>query len=171
MAVTRDGVFHPVWMEEGAGQIWTASVSIGEGFVAKPTPSLSGLEDVSSQVTFDFANNHYDEVAGTLSLDVGVINRTAAGAALKGPLVMQLTDLHSDLGTIEVENADNGVRGIGAVWDLSNLLPSESLAPGAISERRRLLFRISKPKLSLGRRFEDLVIVRAKMFGKLTSKS
>ncbi len=171
MAVTPDGVFHPVWMqnEEGGGQIWTASVGVGEDPDGEIIPALLQLEDVSSQVTFAFANNHYDEVSGTVSVDVGVINKTNAKTTLKAPLFMQVTDLHSDFGAIEVENADNAQRGVGAIWDLSNLLPIQALEPGAVSDRRALLFRISNPKLP-PRLLADLVVVRARVFGKPVSK-
>jgi len=171
MAVTPDGVFHPVWMqnEEGGGQIWTASVGVGEDPDGEIIPALLQLEDVSSQVTFAFANNHYDEVSGTVSVDVGVINKTNAKTTLKAPLFMQVTDLHSDFGAIEVENADNAQRGVGAIWDLSNLLPIQALEPGAASDRRALLFRISNPQLP-PRLLADLVVVRARVFGKPVSK-
>jgi len=171
MSATPDGLFHPVWMasKEGGGQIWTASVSVGEDLVARPLPSVSRLEDVSSQVTFAFSNSHYDEVSDTVSVDVGIINQTTAKTALAAPLLMQVIDLHSDFGTIQVQNADNGERGVGATWDLSNLLPGESLAPGATSLRRRLLFHISKPQIPSGRRESDLVIVRGQIFSKTVS--
>jgi len=150
---------------EGGGQIWTASVSVGTALIAQPLPPFAELEDLSPNVTFDFANNHYDELTGTVSVDVGIVNKTTAKRALTAPLLIQVTDLHSDFGPVEAMNADNGAHGVGAIWDLSNLLPLKPLAPGSVSERRRLLFRISSPQLPLGR-LSKLVIIRAKVLGK-----
>ena len=170
MAVTSDGLFHPVWMEgrEGEGRIWTAGVSVGEDQIARSVPTLSGLQDVSSQTTFDFANNYFDSTTGTVSIDIGIINKTTATMALNDRLLMQIIDLRSDFGPIEVEDSDNGKRGIGAIWDLSTLLPRQPLAPGEVSTRRRILFRISRPTLPPALE-PGLVMMRAKMFGKLVS--
>jgi hypothetical protein len=169
MTASSDGLFHPAWIEFGddGGQIWTAAVSVGEPPAAQLFLSTADLIDVSPQVTFQFANTHYDVQSGLLSIDIGVINRARARARLRVPLLMEVTDLHSDLGQVEAENADNGRNGTGAVWDLSHLLRDGSLAPGAASERRQLLFRITNPHPPSGRE-QDLVIVKAKMLSAST---
>jgi hypothetical protein len=168
MAVSSDGLFHPIWMDT-QGQIWTAAVSVGEDLSRKSLPTLADLADVSSEVIFDLANNHFDATTGIVSVDVGIMSRTTAKAALRGPLVMQITDLHSEFGKINVLSSDNGESGAGALFDMTDLLPPDPLAPGASSLRRRILFHISEPKLPSGV-YPDLVIVKAKVFAKPASK-
>jgi hypothetical protein len=172
MVASSDGLFHPVWIEYGddGGQIWTAAVSVGDPPAAQLLLSTADLIDVSPQVTFHFANAHFDAQSGLLSIDVGVTNRAKASALLRVPLLMQVTDLHSDLGQVEAVNADNGRNGTGAIWDLSHLLRDGALAPGAASERRQLLFRIANPQPPTGRE-QDLIIVRAKMLSARTLPS
>ena len=170
MTATPDGVFHPVWMENinGGGQIWTASVSIGNNR-RQTLPSLSALQDISSHVTFDFANEFYDEATGAVFVDLAIVNRSDAQARLRGPVVLKITDLHSDFGAVDVENSDNKERGIGAVWDLSSLIPHDGLPPGGISDRRTVWFHISRPKLPPGR-LPNLLIVQARIFARVTSQ-
>jgi hypothetical protein len=76
---------------------------------------------------------------------------------------VQVTDLSSDYGTIEIDDADNGEPGNGAIWDMSQLVAGRSLAPGQSSERRILRFRIVDAKSPLSRQ-PDLVVVRAKIY-------
>ncbi len=169
MAVSSNGIFYPAWMTdgEGGGQIWTTSVVVGQDLPTYSLPPLSSLEDVSSGVTFDCTNGHYDELTHLISVDVAVTNRAHSRATVTRPLLMQVVDLHSDFGVVEAENADNGGQNTGAVWDLSNLLPADGLAPGATTfERRRMLFRVQRTGIPVGRE-SDLLIVKAAMFGNL----
>jgi len=170
MATTPDGVFHPVWMENvnGGGQIWTASVSIGEDPHQTP-PSSSGLQDISSHVTFDLANEFYDEATGAVFVDMAIVNRSGAQTRFRGPVLLKITDLRSDFGAVEVENSDNNERGVGTVWDLTSLIPSDGLPPGGISDRRTVWFRISNPKLPPSR-LANLVVVQAKIFARVISQ-
>src|SRR5262249_29879012 len=122
------------------------------------------------QTTFDFANNHFDARSGTVTVDVGIINKSTASAVLKSPLLAKLTGLESEFGEVEVMNSDNGEQGVRAIWDLSDVLPGEGLGPGAVSARRRLLFRIANPKFpAAALLYPDLIIARFKLFGNLAS--
>lgn len=170
MTATADGVFHPAWMESanGGGQIWTASVSVGEKPRQTPPPP-PGLHDISFQVTLDFANDFYDEATGDVFVDMAVVNKTDAETRLRSPLELEITALRSDFGTVEVEGADNNNSGVGARLDLSSLIPSEGLAPGSASNRRTIWFHISHPKLPPGR-LADLVVVKAKIFSSATTR-
>jgi hypothetical protein len=145
LTVDRDGVFHPIWSIVGTdGALWTTRVVVRRAGAAPPPPlsgSLAGLVDATSGVTFSFENQEYDPGTGLVTVDVRMVNTDSL--KIHGPLRVRLTRLESGLfPRIEVVNADNGERGVGAVWDMSATLTGGELGPYATGGPRQLVFRV-----------------------------
>ena len=54
-----------------------------------------------------------------------------------------MLQVYSDLGVARIENAENHVKGAGAIWDFTPLLNGKPLAPGEATPLRDLRFRVS----------------------------
>lgn len=139
-----NGVFHPFWIDNrtGVAQVWTAPVTVNGKAVRNGDSELSALEDVSEKVVLKFTNTIYDAKTGRVSVDLQVQNNSEDTIILPVKLrVIALTSASG--GTPEIVNADNGVAGPGAVWDLEKVLVEPKLKPKQKSGVRRLEFHIA----------------------------
>jgi hypothetical protein len=150
LTATSDGVFHPVWIEAGsdAGQLRTAAVKIGPS-EAKTSISLPAekrsTRDISRELKLLYGGDeHYDMGTGVLS--VRIVLRNKSDKAISAPLLLRVDELTGGLGQVEIENSDNGLSGLGAVWDLSSALRNGVLEAGATTEAYPLVFRITLNK-------------------------
>ncbi len=148
LAADATGVFHALWVDNrtGVAQVWTAPISVA-GRVA-PDLVLTGLTDVSHDIALDVANTSYDRRTSRAAVDVRA--RNTSGKTISGPLKVLVTSLTSELGSPEVVGADNGRRGVGAVWELRSLATAGTLRPDATANSRRLEFVIPHAKPLLG---------------------
>jgi hypothetical protein len=159
LTATSDGVFHPLWIEigNGEGQLRTAAV-IARLSRLKQSPPAPLQEKDACDISRDVVllpggAQHYDISSGTLSVDI--VLKSKSEEAITPHVVIKVLKLSSQLGRLEIANADNGASGAGAVWDLSKVLPDGVLRPGATSEPFPLLFRVSNNDAPQG----ELVVV------------
>jgi hypothetical protein len=153
--------FHPVWADprQGTTQIWTRTISVGDG--PKPALDLEGLEEISKPVTFRFSNNRFNAPSSIFYVDLALIN--SGPAPICGPLHLSGSGLRSDYGAVEIDNADNGIRGDGAIWDMTGALEGGVLRPWSTSMPRTLAFKIA----NVSEQHEgNPVSVGLKLFGK-----
>ena len=145
-----NGVFHPFWVDNrtGVAQVWTAPVTVHRKAVSNGDPELATLEDVSEKVILKYTNPSYDARTGRVSVDVQVQNMSEDTIILPAKLrVVGLTTANGGVPTII--GADNGLEGVGAVWDLNKILVNQKLRPNEKSRVRRLEFRLAEmPPLS-----------------------
>ena len=152
------GVFHAAWIngETGMMQLWYTAFKIAPSLVAQlrsgtsPTTDASavdksepaGMEEVTHEVRLVATKTNLDFTKRTYNVTIEMENQSAR--PLRGPFraIMQhfLDDMDNAHGlkNLTVANADNGLRGVGAVWAFE--APSGILAPGARTKPRELLF-------------------------------
>lgn len=143
MAVGASGVFHPVWIDNrtGVAQLWTAPITVSGAVVKNGASDLAALEDISSKVSVELTDTRYDRKnnTGTVVLRVKNISKDT----LRGPIKLRVTSLSSGIGVPEIVGSENLQRGIGAVWDLTKLIPESGLLPEMQSSTRTLEFHLS----------------------------
>jgi hypothetical protein len=148
LTATSDGVFHPVWIEVGSGegQLRTAAVIVGTSGETPldPLPMREeGSRDISQEVAVLYGGDqHYDISSSTLTVQIVLKNKSSK--SIQAPIFLKALTLDSKLGKLEIANASNGASGPGAIWDLSNAVPSKVLQPGASTEPIALVFNIPK---------------------------
>jgi hypothetical protein len=163
IAVTSDGVFHPVWIDagDGRGEIRTAAVTVtsAEQLAA---PEIGGLAPVSNKIAVLYGGTqHYDEKSGTLTL--AVTFRNNSDAPIKGPFKLEATSVSSAYLNVEAQNSVNHATGGGAVWDVTGAVPGDVLAPGATSQPYTLTFHTTpKDHFTLG----DILTLNTKLYAK-----
>jgi hypothetical protein len=80
----------------------------------------------------------FDNVTGTLSLDLRLANRGTR--PIQAPIHLVLQQISSSAGEVSVLNAQNNVTGAGAVWDISQSVTGSQIPPGASTYN---IFRLS----------------------------
>ncbi|HKY41513.1 MAG TPA: sialidase family protein [Pyrinomonadaceae bacterium] len=145
MDADANGAFHPFWVDNrtGVAQVWTAPVTINRKAIRNGDPQLATLQDVSEKVIVKYTNPTYDTRTGRLSVDVQLQNTSTDTILL--PLKLRVVALATaGLGVPTIVGADNGMDGVGAVWDLEKILVDQKLKPKEKSRVRRLEFRIAQ---------------------------
>jgi hypothetical protein len=164
IAVTPDGVFHPVWSDagNGDGELRTAAIHVTpvKMLIANDT---QGLNDVTSKLAILYGGDQfYDPKSKLITLDVVIKNNS--GQPLTGPFKLAVPSANDGL-FAEIANADNKVTGGGAVWDISGSVPGGTLAPGATSKPFALKFRYTADE-STPRASDDILGLSLKVFAK-----
>jgi hypothetical protein len=142
LAADMNGAFHPFWVDNrtGVSQIWTASVSVSGAAIKNGAPDLANLDDVSAFVEVELTKCEFEKSSNVLSCSAKLKNTSKE--SLKGPFKLRVIGLRSELGHPRIANADNRQTGSGAVWDFSEQVSKQSLAPGETSDLRQLRFEI-----------------------------
>jgi len=141
IAVTKDGVLHPIWRGNG-GQLYTASVAIIKPHdTSKPEPARTdGWQYEANRVTLTYGGSQrYDEQDGLLTETVVI--RNAGITVLTGPLLLEITP-SSRAGMIyplDVVTEGSEER-VGQYLDVGRYIPGDGLAPGASSSPIPLRF-------------------------------
>jgi hypothetical protein len=157
LAVDAGGVFHPVWVDNRTGvpQLWTASITVRGTVEKHGAPILAGLDDITEKVTLAVQSNRYDRNTNTVSITARLKNNSRE--TLRAPIRVRVTSLTSQLGVPALQGADNGLRGVGAILDLSSLIPAGGLLPDSVSAPKAFNFRFSDLRpLQAGREFRAL---------------
>lgn len=141
IAVTRDGNFHPVWIDagRGEGEIRTTAIHVtsADTLIAAET---EGLSDVTTKVTMLYGGDQaYDAKSKTLTLDVAIKNKSTN--AIGTPFKIAIPRLSRDFHFAAIANATNSVADAGAVWDITRSVPGGTLNPGATTKPFSLKFR------------------------------
>jgi len=162
LTVTSDGVFHPVWIEDGSGegQLRTAAVRISGSKVKQQSPlpvDETDTRDISQRIVVLYGGDQrYDSSSGTLTENI--ILKNESSDSICSPVLLKAVTLSSEIGKIDIVNATNGVSGPGAIWDLSETLPGGVLKAGAVTTPYSLVFRVPDavaPRISV-----DLITMR-----------
>jgi hypothetical protein len=173
LTVTSDGVFHPVWIENGSGegQMRTAAVSIAGTRREQLSPlrvDASETRDISQRVVVLYGGEqHYDISTGTLTETITLKNESTE--SIRSPVLIKAVSLNSEIGNIKIMNSTNGVSGPGAIWDLSRTMSGGVLEPGAVTEPYFIVFRVpndAAPRISI-----DLITMRLQILSSLASRS
>lgn len=145
IAVAPIGSFYPTWIDgyRGNEELRVAEVDVlsAEAMVAAET---QGLRATSDQLAVLYGGRQsYDLTTRTLTLQVVI--RNVGGRLLKGPFKLAVTHF-TDTGCARIANANNGAWFAGAVWDLTETIPSKVLRPGETSSPDTLKFRLESSK-------------------------
>ena len=139
------GDFHPEWIDfrTGIAQLWTARVHVDGTVAHNGGGDLADLTDLSGIVSLQLVNTNYDRKSNRVTFHVRFKNTTRTDT-IHGPLNARVLLLTSENArTVEVANSDNGARGVGAVWDLTPLLPGGGLLPDSLSAPKDLVFQLT----------------------------
>jgi hypothetical protein len=194
LTASTDGVFHAVWITRADGVLWTSRVTVDRGSsapmaAAHSSLDVTGMKDISDRVRLEPRNFHYDSYSGLLQVDVVMAN-TSLGVAdrqpwidaspdrwrskspdaqalsrpLSGRLILRVPSLESEVGRLELVNADGKDAAGAPLLDWSDALPADGLAPGARSQARRMEFRLSDLKAYVDPSMVQVVNVKAEVF-------
>lgn len=141
LAVTADGIFHPLWIDNRTGihQMWTTPVKANGTAVENGSAELANMKDVSGQCLIQITDLSYDRQQNILTAKVQVKN--VSKESIAAPLKLRVTELSSPLGKVQVVNADNKITTVGAVWDFSSAVPSGELAGDSSTQPIELRFK------------------------------
>jgi hypothetical protein len=143
LTADQDGTFHVLWSDRRSAplqQIFTATVQVATHPEA-PRPPLHEA-DVTKLVRLIGGPATYDASNKTTTFELQV--RNVSNRTLYAPLRVRITSIGSNSAgaTATIVNADSKASGAPPNWDFSKLLgSSEFLAPGMISEAKRLIVR------------------------------
>lgn len=142
LAADADGVFHALWIDNrsGRGEIYTAPVAVAGTVSKNGSPALAALVDVSGKVAMDLKDLSWDAKSQTATAEVTL--RNTSKETIRGRLVARLLSVSSEAGVVAVANADNGVAGAGATFDLTALVPEGGLKPDASTSSKTIRFQL-----------------------------
>jgi hypothetical protein len=136
-----NGSFRVTWTaDHGEDVLWTSSVTVTGVAAKNGSAALSKLADLTRLVSWQTSNVRVDRKSGVATMDLTV--RNLSSIILSGPLYLRIISATSDVDQVEITNADNGVHGPGAVWNLEPTLPRRGLKPGERSSPKRLTFKL-----------------------------
>ena len=174
LIASSDGAFHAVWIElgNGEGQLRTATVTVGTSSQSKlvtPTFDEGKTSDITQQVKILYGGDQrYDISSGMLSIRVVLKNRSSQ--IIRAPIFLKAETLTSEAFRIEVANSNNGLSGLGAIWDLSPAIPQGVLNSGAVSKPYLLQFHVQFRTTPTQSGFaEELLSMRLKAFSSIPS--
>ena len=168
LVADASGVFHPVWQDNrtGVSQLWTAPVT-AKGTVARNGGGeLAQFADVTGKIGLELSQTFYDRATNTVTVAVKLKNTSKD--TIVAPVKLRAVGLRSDLGLPSAEQAENGVRGVGAVWDFSSVIPANGLKPNETSAEKRLAFKLTDQRpLRQGKTFKfGLIEIDARVLAK-----
>ncbi|MGH7668373.1 MAG: sialidase family protein [Gemmatimonadaceae bacterium] len=140
-----EGDFHPAWIDyrTGIAQLYTARVHVDGTVARNGGGDLADLSDLSGTVSLQLVRTSIDQKTDRVTFHVRLKNSSRTDT-IRGPLKARVLLLTSENAqSVEVANSDNGMHGVGAVWDLSSLLPNGVLLPDSLSAPKDLLFQLT----------------------------
>ena len=106
---------------------------------------------------------HFDSNTGTLRVCLALANR--GNSPIKLPVKVKADGIKSPVGSISVLNASNGLRGAGAIWNVSNSVTGDRIPPGSSSDPFCLSFHLEDFGKGISpRERDDLVVLKMKVF-------
>lgn len=139
------GDFHPAWIDyrNGVAQLYTARVHVAGTVARNGGGDLADLHDLSGTVSLQLLKTSIDQKTDRVTFHVRLKNNSKTDT-IHGPLKARVLHLTSENAkTVEVANSDNGMRGVGAVWNLTPLLPAGGLLPDSLSAPKDLVFQLT----------------------------
>jgi hypothetical protein len=138
LSVDSSGIFHPFWIDSrsGTGQLWTAPVMVRHTIM--PLPELQAT-DVTHNIVLAYDRATWDPAHNVIHLPIRI--RNTSNVTLYPPFNVTVTatklSLDDKRNAVVVENADNGMKGVGASLRYTRVLNGyQALAPGGITEAR-----------------------------------
>lgn len=155
------GVFHPLWVDNRTGpmQVWTAPVTVAGAAAGGGSADLPALDDLSPLVKVEFGPTSYDAAADRLTVSARIKNNSRQ--PIKPPIKLRVLSLTSEVaGAVRAVNADNGLTGARATWDLSGNLGGGRLDPGETSSFKTLIFQLTDVRpLKVGEDYKYAVMM------------
>ncbi len=144
MAADANGVFHLFWTDNrtGLAQLYTSAATVSGKPVRNGATELAELENVTEHLELKYTKSVYDAKTHTITLHARLLNTSKE--AIVAPIKLRATTLTSDLGLPRAVNADNGLPGSGAIWDLTAAIPGGRLEPGQPTDPKALVFEIQR---------------------------
>lgn len=124
--------FSPNVVLGGEGLCLTILSSAGESTPAANQPGIqdSSDEDVTRRIVLLYGRaQSFDRATGMLSIELRLGNR--GDTPIRLPIRLEVKQISSQAGKLSVLNADNGLSGPGAMWDLSSIVAGDQIPPGA----------------------------------------
>jgi hypothetical protein len=143
LAADAAGIFHTLWVDNRTGipQVWTSVVVVHGTGIRHGSADLAELRDISKYFRLELGEASLDKRNNLVTVNARL--RSTRNNNLTGPIKVRVLALESALGGVQVANADNGQQGAGAVWDFTNLIRGNTLAPGETTGNRALVFRLA----------------------------
>jgi hypothetical protein len=136
--------FHAIVPVIGNGYEGLQDLLIGktQAGVAGQVQGADRQEDITAQIALlNGRSQTFDLRTGTLSIDLRLANR--GDRAIPLPIRIEADAVNSRAGRVVIENADNGLKGQGAVWDISHAVTGKKLLPGTATYGSfRLMFHV-----------------------------
>lgn len=146
IAVTRDGVFHPVWsaMVHGIDQLRTARIRLPLALptnTERPLPKLA-FRNVTNKITVLYGGTQrLDTETNTITLDLSFRNNGPTPIA--GPIYLQAGKIESAYGAARLLNSSDMPVTSADYVDASSSLRSGVLLPGETTSPYRLRFHFT----------------------------
>jgi hypothetical protein len=140
LAVTPDGAFHPLWIDNRTGtpQVWTAKVTVNRNALIDQARKSQNPVDVTRRFRFAFSNPRYDPATRIISSEVYLVSTSAS--TVRGPLSARVTFLRPEA---EIMNADNKRSGRGATWTFDSATADKEIAAGTRTLPRTIQLRVA----------------------------
>jgi hypothetical protein len=169
-AASSDGQFRALWVDSrtGVSQIWTVPIEVvGQAFPGGSSENAS-LEDVSPWIRYEVTDTKFLPRDRVFELYVQIQNKSS-DQTLISPLKIYLLEINSGYGSWEIIENDNKKKGVGAIWDFTNLLPNGKLKPGELSGKKRFFLKLKDEVPPSALRFRQFLDLRTKAFGRIES--
>jgi hypothetical protein len=105
--------------------------------------NLANLVDLGGVLTLETVEQRHDRASNRLFMKVRVKNVTKDTVRLDVVKIRALS-FNSDVAVVTAGNADNGLIGPGAVWDLTSTLPATGLLPDSAGTVKELVFQFTE---------------------------
>jgi hypothetical protein len=145
LTATSDGIFHPLWVDNrtGVSQVWTASITVKGRAIDGAQEVSQGMTDVSAKILLHLDNANYDRKKKVASVEVSLENLSKE--PISGALILRLSSINSELGSISAMNPDNrNSSSLKPEWDFTQLLQKGVLDAGGRSLPKRLEFNLAE---------------------------
>jgi hypothetical protein len=144
LAADGHGTFQAVWIDNRTGihQAWGSSITVSGSVTRNGGSELADYRDVSAKTELELAGVQYDESSHRVIVAIRI--RNTSDQTLSGAVKLRLIAARSDVANVSATDAINKMTGPGAVWDLTDLMPTGGLAPGKESAEKQLVFLLSE---------------------------
>jgi hypothetical protein len=168
-AASSDGIFHTFWVDSrtGISQIWTAPVQVKAKAFPNGSQENANLVDISPWIKLEVSNTKFILRDKTFEFDVMLCNSTKDQTFIN-PLKVRLLAAESMHGRWEVQEADNNIKGAGAIWDFSTLVHNGKLKPGEVSDKKHCTIKLKDDVGNGARSGSQFLCLKTKVLGKTT---
>lgn len=148
---------------------------LGPAGSAEKAASFSGAKvsddlDVTQQSVLLYGGTqHFDIATGTLGVCVILANR--GQKPIRVPVKLEAKDVRSPIGTVSILNANNGLTGSGATWDISQSVTGDQIPPRAQSHPFCFSFHVEIPVKRASLEGADLLNLKVRVLASASEHS